>query len=101
MTEVRAYNAAEYRERELERWNAIPVTIRCMFCPEWSHTGPTLEAREEARQHRREAHPNLRPKRYRRKGNPSFVRQPDMSKEERQEIAAEVKRRAFLNGVEI
>ena len=101
MTEVRAYNAAEYRARELERWNAIPVTIRCAFCPEWSFHGPTLEAREKAKQHRREAHPNLRPKRYRRKGNPSSFRQPNMSKEERKEIDDEVRRRAFLNGVEI
>jgi len=101
VSETRGFSAAEYRERELARWNALPVVERCCFCPEWSFTGSSVEGREKAAQHRREAHPNLRPKRYRRQANPSSFRQPDMSKEQQNEIMAEVKKRAFLNGVDI
>jgi hypothetical protein len=99
VTEARGYNAAEYRAKEQERFDAQIVTERCALCPKWSFTGPSLEGREKAAQHRAEAHPEIQPKR-RRRGHLNRFRQPPMSKEEEAEVRAERLRRARLIGTE-
>lgn len=99
MTE-RGYSAAEYRQREQDRFDALIVTERCALCPKWSYTGTALEGREIAAQHRREAHPEIRPKRYRKKNHLGRFRQPPLDAEDEAEIMAERLKRARLIGIE-
>jgi hypothetical protein len=68
-----------------------------MFCT-WQWQGSALEGRTIALTHRQDQHPDLRPKRrrhHRTTFNPSF----NMHREDQEQIDAEIKRRARLNGV--
>jgi hypothetical protein len=94
--------ATEFREAEEAAFDSLPLREGCLFC-EWSYLGTAAEGREEALQHRLEAHPDLNPKRYKRQKNRNLhrYRQPALHPEEVAEIAAEHKRRAQLHGLNL
>lgn len=93
---------AAWRIAEQERYDALAVVERCLFCP-WSYTGTVGEGREKAAQHRREVHPEAR--RTRRRGPKKNVphlasfRQPQMSTEEEAEVMEEKAKRMKLLGL--
>ena len=94
-------DASEFRQREIDSRDAAKLLTRCAFC-RWRYTGTALEGRERARQHRLEHHPELLHSRRRpHRRQLTKIRQVAMSEEDEREIMQEVKRRAFLNGVDL
>ena len=94
-------SAAEYRQREVDARDRAKLVTRCAFC-RWRYTGTALEGRERALQHRLEHHPEARRRtRYHKGRHLARYVQPPMSREEAEEVMVEVKRRAFLNGVDL
>jgi hypothetical protein len=91
---------SEWRKAELERALTQPVLSRCAFC-EWTWEGPLSVGREKAVQHRLKAHPEVKPKRRRPMRNPRSYIQPELKREDVEEINAERRKRAYLIGVEI
>lgn len=91
---------SKWRQEERERALLQPVLTRCSFC-EWKYQGPLMEGRQEAAQHRREAHPEVRPKRRRPMRNPRAYVHPELTDEDRQEIETERRRRARETGVDL
>jgi hypothetical protein len=92
--------SSEFRRREIEARDAARLITRCAFC-RWRYTGTALEGRERALQHRLQAHPEARASRRRTNRHLTRYIQPAMSDEEEKEITDEIRRRAFLHGVDL
>ena len=97
---LRMSESSELRLKEMEARDAARLVTRCCFC-RWRYTGTAAQGREKAREHRLEHHPEARRKR--RKPGRHLTRyiQPAMTEEDTKEIMDEVRRRAFLNGVDL
>ena len=97
---LRVSESSEFRLKEIASRDAARLVTRCCFC-RWRFTGTAAQGREKAREHRLEHHPEARRKR--RKNGRHLTRyiQPAMTEEDTKEVMAEVKRRAFLNGVDL
>jgi len=91
---------AEYLQAEEEARDSAALLTLCAFC-EWTYTGTALEGREEALQHRAEAHPQARRKRRSHNRHLSHFRQPRITVEDQEDIVKEIRKRAFLNGVDL
>lgn len=94
--------ANERYHAELAAWrDAQPMTERCLFCG-WAVEASAGEARLAALEHRLSSHPETRLyKRGRRKVQLGNFRPAPMHEDEREEVDAEIRRRAFLNGIEL
>ena len=92
--------ASEIRRKEIESRDSARLVTRCAFC-RWRYTGTAAAGREKALQHRLEHHPEARRKRRKPMRHLTRYIQPAMTDEDEKEIMDEVKRRAFLNGVDL
>jgi hypothetical protein len=81
--------------------DAQPITVRCALCRQWSFTGKALLAREVAKAHRKDVHPDIKPERRKRMPHLRAFRQPDLTEQDFKEVEDERIRRAFMNGVEL
>ena len=90
-----------YHDEQVAWSDAQPMIGRCLFCG-WTMEGSTGEVRIAMMGHRLEEHPAT--KKYRRPRPTrqlSNFRPPVLNEEEQSEITAEIRRRAFLNGLEL
>jgi hypothetical protein len=85
--------------QEMAAMDALSVQERCLFC-DWSFSGTVAEGRENAAQHRAEAHPDAI-WRKRKKGKDSHKWVQYRPKEQIADAYEERKRRAFLLGIDL
>jgi hypothetical protein len=100
MSKLHGFKPSAERQAEDERYEALPVTERCLLC-EWSYLGTALEGRERALRHRLELHPEMTGKRRMPRRNLGSFRQVNLTPEEEEEILSERDKRARLLGVEL
>jgi hypothetical protein len=91
--------ASEFTLREQESADVAPLLTRCVFCG-WIYLGTAAEGRNEAREHRLQAHPEVRAKRPITRSLSSF-RQRELTAEQQADIDEERRKRAILLGLEI
>jgi len=89
----------EIEARHRERMNAQPLVVACSLC-EWSAQGSAGEVLELGRAHRLSEHGIRRARRHRSTGGLRSIRTPELSQDDRAEIAAEIARRRKLLGIE-
>jgi hypothetical protein len=93
---------ARYHAEERAWLDVQPSRVRCVFCPGWSAEGTAEEMRDLSLVHRSQFHPEtLGWRRPRPKGQLRKFRPPPLQEHEIREIEEDVKRRAFLNGLEV
>ena len=92
-------NATEYARLEAEAMDRLHVVSRCAFC-DWEHSGPAVEGREKATQHRTEAHPDLVLKRRRNTRSLGSFRQKQLREDDWTEIRDERQKRMRLLGID-
>lgn len=80
--------------------DSLPLTTRCLICG-WHDQGPARETRQRALEHRAQAHPEL--KGYRRPVTKRLgtFRQFELTDVEKEEVAENRRRRAYLAGIDI
>lgn len=90
-----------YHEAQIAWSDAQPMIGRCLFC-DWTLEGTTGEVRLATREHRFAEHPETksyrRPRPTRQMSN---FRPPPLNEDEQREVGEELRRRAYLNGIEI
>lgn len=88
----------------IDEWHALmdalEVREACLFCG-WEFVGPAGDGRKHALQHRRSAHPEVKPARRRNGRHLKSFRQAPLDDDEKMELDQERFRRARLNGIEL